>query len=283
MIEASGPAILGLPLWAQELSLAITLFLAALRAAEFFALPGLYVRLTRDLFFRLIDDGEALFCHAVLLARRGPVLISDVRLTLKRVGSAERAEKLFPIRVLRFGEKVQGTGLLAEHHFYSSSPLQYLPENAPLRAVYLGVQREYQNAQQNSIQDFVAKVLQLKTKHANASPSEALKAEVTTELSALIEEANQRMQRLIQLEQGDYELAIKVTYQAPGRRLWKRLKTSESKIGFNVDEQRLANWKAQLADTLRISAINQLTDSNNPIKYPEFQPLEFQESTEPFA
>ena len=168
-MQAQTPQIHALPLWAQILSLSVALFLALLRAIEFLKFPELYVRLTRDLFFRLIEDGEALFCHAVLLARNGPVLIRDINLTLKRKGNRARAEKHFPIQILRFGEKLKGPALFAEHHFFSSSPLLYLPENQPMRAVYLGVQREYHPRHRRAIENFAARITALKSDYSQTS------------------------------------------------------------------------------------------------------------------
>jgi hypothetical protein len=279
-MQGTLPQAHGLPLWAQILSLAIASFLAILRAVEFFEIPELDVRLTRDLYFRLIDDGEVVFCHAVLLARKGPVLIQDIELTLKRVGNRDRAEKSFPIRVIRFGEKVKGPGLTAENHFYSSSPLLYFSENEPQRAVYLGVQREYQSTQQRAVQSFVGRVRGLKEKFSK-SPTQPLGAEAgeqaLKELQELITESHREMIGLIQLEVGEYELNARVTYEAPGFKLWTRRAISTSSIGFSVEEQSLSNWKAQLSDTLRVQATNLLTDGNNFVRYPEFQPVEFKE------
>jgi hypothetical protein len=279
-MQGTLPQAHSLPLWAQVLSLAIALFLAVLRGFEFFQIPELDVRLTRDLYFRLIDDGEVVFCHAVLLARKGPVLIQNIELTLKRIGSRDRAEKSFPLRVTRFGEKVKGPGLTAENHFYSSSPLLYFSENEPQRAVYLGVQREYQSAQQRAVQNFIAKVRELKARFSK-SPTEPLDAEAgeraLKDLQELINESYRQMISLVQLEVGYYELSAKVTYETPGFRLWKRRATSNSSIGFSVEEQALSNWKAQLSDTLRVQATNLLTDGNNFVRYPEFQPVEITE------
>jgi len=270
-----------LPLWAQILSLSVALFLALLRAIEFFRFPKLDVRLTRDMFFRLIDDGEALFCHAVLLARNGPVLIQDINLTLKRKGNRARAEKVFPIQILKFGEKVKGPALTAEHHFFSSSPLLYLPENQPLRAVYLGVQREYHPRQRRSIENFAARIINFKSDYSQTS-SNAIDPEtaeqVLHQLDNIINESFLEMVGLIQLEAGEYETAIEVVYENPGFRLWKRQGRSSSTISFSVEEQPLSTWKAQLNGVLRASAKSTLTDSRGLIVYPEFQPLEFKES-----
>lgn len=274
----------GLPTWAQVVSLLVALFLALLRAIEFFKLPGLYVRLTSDLFFRLIDDGEAMFCHAVLLARNGPVLIQDIDLALKRKGNREIAEKHFPLRILQFGEKVKGPALVAEHHFFSSSPLLYLSENAPLRAVYLGVQREYHPRQKRAVQKFTAKVNEIKRKYNQTTdqpPEPEVAEQAVEELQAVIENSYQEMTGLIQLEAGEYEATVEVKYENPGSKLWKRSGRSRSSISFKVEDQPLAEWKLQLNDLLRNAAKNGLTGSNDPIIYPTFQPIEFSESVRP--
>lgn len=280
-MQVQTPQVHALPLWAQILSLSVALFLALLRAIEFFKFPKLYVRLTRDMFFRLIEDGETLFCHAVLLARNGPVLIRDIDLTLKRKGNRARAEKLFPIQILRFGEKVKGPALTAEHHFFSSSPLLYLPENQPLRAVYLGVQREYHPRQRRAVENFAARIIALKSNYSQIS-TQAIDAEtadrVLQELDEIINDSYREMVGLIQLEAGEYEVSIEVRYENPGSRLWKKLESSNSTITFAVEEQLLSTWKAQLNGVLRATAKNILTDSKDLIVFPEFLPLEFSES-----
>jgi hypothetical protein len=280
-MQAQPPQIHALPLWAQILSLSVALFLALLRAIEFFKVPELYVRLTRDMFFRLIEDGEALFCHAVLLARNGPVLIREINLKLKRKGNRARAEKLFPIQILRFGEKVKGPALLAEHHFFSSSPLLYLPENQPMRAVYLGVQREYHPRQRRAVENFAARIIALKSNYSQLS-TEAIDPEVAgrvlQELDGIINDSSREMVGLVQLEAGEYEVEIDVTYESPGSRLWKNRGRSNSTISFTVEEQPLSTWKAQLNGVLRATAKNTLAGSDDRIVYPEFQPLEFSES-----
>jgi len=222
-----------------------------------------------------------MFCHAVLLARNGPVLIQDIGLTLKRKGSRQIAEKLFPIQILQFGEKVKGPALVAEHHFFSSSPLLYLSENSPLRAVYLGVQREYHPRQKRAAQRFTAGVNEIKRKYTQTAgqPLEPETAEQAVgELQVVIENSYREMTGLIQLEAGEYEATVEVRYENPGSKLWRRSGRSRSSISFKVEDQPLAEWKLQLNDLLRLAAKNQLTGSKDLIMYPTFQPIEFAES-----
>jgi hypothetical protein len=86
--------------------------------------PSLNFSLTREVFFRLTEFGEALFCNPVLLAWNGPVLISSITAQLKKIDSPQ---KTFPLKVLAFGEKVRGQGPFADHYFHSKSPIAHIP------------------------------------------------------------------------------------------------------------------------------------------------------------
>jgi hypothetical protein len=184
------------------------------------------------------------------------------------------------IQIMNFGEKVKGPAITAEHHFFSSSPLLYLPENQPLRAVYLGVQREYRPRQRRAVENFMGHIIELKTKYSQTS-SLAIDPEtsdkVLSELDNIIREAFTEMAGLIQLEAGEYETTLEVIYENPGRRIWKRRRKSSSTIKFTIEERPLSIWKTQLNGVLRVAAKNTLADSTDQIVYPTFQPLEFKE------
>jgi hypothetical protein len=75
-----------------------SLFLTVLKAIELLIRltrkPSLDLRLTRDIFFRIGDLGEVLFCNATFLARNGPILICDARAELRKT---DQAQKAFPL------------------------------------------------------------------------------------------------------------------------------------------------------------------------------------------
>jgi hypothetical protein len=173
MIATGTPPDHSLPLWAQVVALATSLALAAIQIFQFTRRPHLEVHLTRDLFFRLINQGEALFCKAVLLARNGPVLVRDVQPVLRRfdpTGKRSQAEKLFPLDVWRHGESVRGSNIMADHHFFGSSPLAYIEADSPQRAVYLCLQREYWGRQKAIADQFVQAVEALRQKYQSFTP-----------------------------------------------------------------------------------------------------------------
>jgi hypothetical protein len=99
--------------------------------------PRLDLHLTQDVFFRLIDAGECVFCNSVLLAWNGPLVIVDSTVKLEKTDSPT---KTFPLKILQVGEKVKSTGPLPEHFFRSSSPISHVAESEPQRVLYLCVQ-----------------------------------------------------------------------------------------------------------------------------------------------
>src|SRR6267143_1336631 len=92
---ASNPQTLAL--WMVYFAFWTSLILGLLKIIEFAVkatrFPRLDARLTSDVFFRLTDFGESLFCNAVLLSFNGPVLITNTRVTLTKTDSAV---KVFP-------------------------------------------------------------------------------------------------------------------------------------------------------------------------------------------
>lgn len=275
----------GVPLWMQVTSFTLAAFLAILKAVEFFRRGKLEVRITRDSFFRLTDLGEALFVHAVLLARNGPVLIQGVTITLKRIvpkGSTTIAEKSFPLEIKNHGEKVKGPGFTAEHHFYGSSPLMYVAAGSTQRSVYYCLQAEYQDRQRQVVVDFDQELLKYKRDVDSAAASGCPKreADVANDVEQIIKSHHAKMCGLIQLEAGEYEVVLSVTYERCGFALLDRQDAATSFIYFTVEGQGLAGLKSALLNTLYTGANNVIRGANNVVIYPEYQPKRFAETTQ---
>jgi hypothetical protein len=262
----------------------VTLLLAVLKILETFPRPKLNVNVTRDIFFRLADYGEALFCNAVLLASNGPVLILDVIPTLKRLRGTDhvqRAEKTFPLYVLNHGEKVRGTQLIAENHFFGSSPLFYLASNSPLRAVYLCLQKEYAESQRLAVDAFVSEIQKFRIENNSADLSDPnVTATILADLTTRTEKHYHAIINLMELEVGDYELQLVVKYESPQRWIWKEKKTASSRIRFSVDQILLDNLKTGLRSTLLTRGQQIVTDSTPQWSYPELVPTKIIEYTE---
>lgn len=272
----------GLPLWAQALNLLITLALAGLRSVEFFRRGLLEVRLTRDSFFRLTDFGEALFVHGVLLSRNGPVLIQNVSITLRRLASkdAPTAEKSFPLEIIGHGEKVKGPAYTAEHHFYGASPLMYVEGSSTQRPVYHCLHSEYKERQRQAVMDFDQDLFAFKRQvdEAAANDTPRSEPEILRELQQLVRPHFEKMCGLIQLEAGEYELSLEISYEKCGLLTWKRHDSANSYGYFTVEESGIAAYKNELLKTLYVRTVNVMKNRSDLVVLPVFQPNKFTEA-----
>jgi hypothetical protein len=266
-----------LPVSLQIVGFAVTLVLATIKILDFSNRPKLNVHLTKDVFFRLIDSGEALFCNVVLLASNGPVLIRTVQLMLKRVddaGKSDKAEKRFPLEVTQFGEKVRGTQVTADNHFFGSSPLLYLGPSTPYRAVYLCLHPEYRDGQQRAVDQFVLDLQKFRDENQNSTSD---KEKLLAEFHALIERHYHSMTSLIQLESGHYELELKVSYQSLGMKLLTSQKTVSSSITFEVEAGLIEAWKSSLKSSLQLRGQQFIENLTANFPYPTLEPRRVEE------
>src|SRR5438270_819125 len=115
----------GMAHWMILAAFWISVILALIKVAEVIysitRAPRLDMRLTEDVFFRLNQLGECLFCNAVMLGWDGPSLVDGCRIILEKTDSVV---KTFPFKVLHVGEKVKGSGALADHYFPGTSTLR---------------------------------------------------------------------------------------------------------------------------------------------------------------
>lgn len=167
--SVSAAASSNLPSWMITFAFVASLFLTLLKIYEYYIKyskkPELNVRLTKEAFFRCaldtvspIGNGEVLFANAVLLARNAAVLVQKVRFNLKKISGSK---KDFSLCVLQFGEKVKGQGNIADHNFFTSSPLAFLPVDTPQRLVYLAVVEEYADRIRKKVDESTLKLQEL--------------------------------------------------------------------------------------------------------------------------
>jgi hypothetical protein len=276
------PASTGLPLWMQITSFAVAAFLALLKALEFFRRGTLEVRLTRDSFFRLTENGEALFVHGVLLAREGPVLIDNVSVTLKRLPGNRTTEKTFPLDIIDHGEKIKGPAIRAEHHFYGASPLLYVAAASTQRPVYMCLHAEYRERQRQALTDFDQDLFKYKRQVEEAIANEQPKtdADLVREIEALVRPHYATTCGLVQLEAGEYELALTVHFEKIGFLVWKPQRSVHSFGYFTVDDAGLKAYKEHLLNVLYARAANIVKGTTSNLTYPEYLLTEFTEATQ---
>lgn len=237
--------------------------------------PKLDLHLTQDVFFRLTEFGEALFCNPVLLAWNGPVLISGVTARLNRTGSPQKS---FPLKVLAFGEKVKGQGPLPDHYFHTKSPIAHIAESTPQRAVYLCVQEEYHDRTKRAVDAFRQSILDYKASLLKkAGASQVDNQEVVRGLVSAVDAGLSNLMDIVQLEPGRYELVVEVEYCNPTSRLTRFKRRSQSSISFVVDDNVRDYLRTNLREALMTGATNIVLDREQVFHYPEYQPTEITE------
>lgn len=270
--QAVAPWMLQFAFWA---SLALTLLKIGELIIGAIRRPRLDLHLTQDIFFRLVDLGECLFCNSVLLAWNGPVVIVDSIVKLEKTDSPTKS---FPLKVLQVGEKVKSTGPLPEHFFYSSSPISHVAESDPQRVLYLCVQEKYQDQSRRLVQEFQRKVLDFKQELIERAstgaedPSQASQ-ELARRVNQIVDETLPLMMEVVQLEPGHYRLTLEVQFKNPKSR-FRRISKSRSAIAFAVASEVREVLRTALRQTLLVTATNLILDKQAPVVYPQYTPNE---------
>ena len=117
-----------LPYWMQLFAfiagIIFTLLTIVIIITQLVKKPILFFRLTKDIFFRITELQEAVFSNGVLVAKNEGILIEEVNFKLNKT---DEPTKSFTLKVAHFGEKVRGLAVFSDHHFYSTSPISYIP------------------------------------------------------------------------------------------------------------------------------------------------------------
>lgn len=93
--------------------------------------------LTPDAFFRYGSSGELAFFNLVLVSTHRPALIRDVRLDLQQRAPNGDLIRSIPLELLSLGQPRDRGTPIHDHFFYSSSPIDLIPQNVPERRVYM--------------------------------------------------------------------------------------------------------------------------------------------------
>lgn len=246
-----------------------------------FKQPRLEIKLTREVFFRLNNAGESLFANAVLLAKSGIVEVRNISFSLRRTTGSK---KVYDIKVLNIGKKINTNEVLAKHYFYTTSPINYVKDKKVTRQLYNSVLFEYSPKIIDKFTEFNKELndyrnsLLTKVEEIRNNPL-GYQQQVLTEINSKVDKYTQETIALVQLEEGKYELVMSVEY-SPLHWLSKIIpnKTSNSKITFKVEADFKEGYKDQLKLLLNATANNILFPENQLIQiFPEYQPKDVSE------
>jgi hypothetical protein len=248
---------------------------------KLFHFPKLEIRLTKEVFFRLIEDGETIFTNAVFIARHGPIEITNVRFRLARISGSQKVYTFSPKNI---GNKVANPpSPYAANNFWTKSCKMFLVENVPTHILFLSALEEYSTAFKNVTEDFSTKVtnyqadLQTKLSEIQENEQEYLQ-KINNELSSIETEACTSLIKFVQLEPGTYELIAEVQYSRIGVKILKSNAETTSKITFSVDNAFVESYKRQLIRFLETASRNIVFNRTDNYTYPEYQPNDIVEN-----
>ncbi|GEM_PF-4327501 len=232
----------------------------------------LKIKLTKDVFFRLNDTGESIFIKPLLLAEHRNVLVQNVKAKLIRTD--KNAKKNWDIEFLQFGELVRNENhIISDHFFYSSSPLSFITNNKPERAVYHGRVEQYASDVENIIVNFKIALNVIKSRAPNfLLPSEEEKMKAAfNDLFNEVMKTTDALKVKIQLEEGTYQVDLTVEYISIGR-LINCKRTAKSSVRFNIAKDARDQIINDVPLTLLTIGRNWIFNEQNIVRYPEYQP-----------
>ncbi len=232
----------------------------------------LKIRLTRNIFFRLNETGESIFVKPILLAEHGNVLVQNVKANLIRTD--KNAKKHWNIEFLQFGELVRNQDhITSDHFFYSSSPLSFITNNKPERAVYHGRVEQYATAVEDIIVSFRAALNTIKSRTPTTFiPGEEEKMKTAiTDLVGEVKKTTDALKNKIQLEEGAYRVDLTIEYVSIGR-LINCQRKAKSSVSFTIERDARDKIINNVPSTLFTIGRNLIFNEQSIVNYPEYQP-----------
>lgn len=270
----------GLPHWMLVFSVIASFILAILKIVEVVSRAltkaSLEIALTREVFFRILDSGESLYASVVLVAYDTGALIQSITSSLTKTNGATKS---FGMRVAQIGEKYRAPDGLYQFGFHSTSPVSFVPPNNPQRQVFICEHESYAGDTKQHFQRFQQELLQIREQlGAHPNLDEALGIELNAQVDSAVTKAEVEIMDKVQIEPGNYTLAITVSYRQKGMFFpltWRRNVTS--KVDFLVEDYARNLMRHSLRDHLIGRAMQVLFNQQPVPPAPQYEPAEVRE------
>jgi hypothetical protein len=278
-MSAPTPEVSGLPNWMLIFAFVASLILTILKILEgifsAFRKSKLEVVLTREVFFRIFETGEAIYANVVLVAYDIGALIKSIKATLKK---EDGPTKEFELNVAQIGEKYRIADGSYQFSFHSSSPLAFIPANNPQRQVYICEHASYAEATKQEFKKFQQQIIKIKEKYTDVTEEKEV-AKLFSDLDQFNNSFCASIMDKIQLEKGKYSLSITITYRQMAKYLPRFItRKAESKIQFVVEDFARDLLRYSLNNYLQKKSYQIITDKAELIAAPEYAPSNIVES-----
>lgn len=190
--------------------------------------------LTSDCFFRLIDGGETAFLNIVLCPQDRPAFVTDIRATLTRLGTTR---KQFQLHLLRYGQPADRGKTIHDHFFFSSSPLDIINPGFATRRVLMMSIDEYRADIVQLTNQFYSKAIELAlaARIAVTQSDTGKQEELMNSIRAAAEGFAGQYIDKVQVEAGQYEINMAITYRDVEGHGSKRLRVCNTKLAFDLE------------------------------------------------
>lgn len=269
-----------LPEWMVIFAFFSSLLLTILAAIEILSRTlkktSLEFLLTKETFIRLLEHGECIYADGVIVSYGSGAVIQAVNVLLEKT---DGANKQFQLDVLNVGEKYRSDEGFSRHHFYSTSPLAFVPPDRPQRIIYLCSQQSYAESIQKHFNNYSMYLYELRNRYSQMTNMDQNTTQaLLDEIRSAVNEVCNKVMDQVQLEAGNYRLTLSLQYRQQ-RKLIPifQLKMAKSSIEFSIDSNVREFMRNQLQKAVETRALNFLTNQQNPISYPEFIPTDLKE------
>ncbi len=229
--------------------------------------------LTKELFFRILQSGEFIYSHGVLVAYGSGALIEDAKAELIK---KDGAKKTFKLGIAKVGEKVRTTTGNADYFFPSYSPITFIPINQTQHIAYVWEQKDYSEKFslryrnfENEVNTYVREISDIN--QVREDPD--LFKKTIDDLSLIVNRANSEIADQIQIESGEYSFVVTIIYKQK-RDLFPGLKTKKAKsiLTFTMEPYAREMVKYSMKYYLEEHIVNTVQNKPDDRRGPEYEP-----------
>jgi hypothetical protein len=271
-VAPSTPVAPQVPVWVPISALVVSVLLAAIKVFELYTdstrRSGLYFALTRDAFLRYNELGECIFLNCVLSGIDRAAIVTDVSVMMKRADGS----RTLPLKILHYGQPADRGGVVHEHYFFSSSPVELVSVDAPLRRVFMCVVDNYDSSLKQAVETYKQELTLAAgeiRKSLEPGGGQEEQGPAFLKLQRLQQAFINAYGDSVQLERADYVVEMKYSYRDAGRSHGEK-RSEVSTISFALPMELKAVLRPQLQRWATALAAEVILQKTEVVEFPVF-------------
>ncbi|MBS1722030.1 MAG: hypothetical protein JSS66_03365 [Armatimonadetes bacterium] len=186
--------------------------------------------------------------------------------------------KRFALRLENIGSvKQEASKPLGEFHFHTSSPIHFIAADVEEYVVYRCTVDEFDQRTVAAIANLREKVIAFgqsvkETLDKEGEPNTAEQDQLMKRFDKIVEESSVAMMETVQLDEGEYELTIEITYRGKKGKGWGRARIAKSSVRFRFGKEFRDQVKSSIKSCVEALGRMIVRGEAEPIPYPEYHP-----------